>query len=95
MVHVTTTYAVRALKNGVKTYTIALGDEEDEHTSWFEVKVKGESKALTVDHRHSLPNQSVAFLDRVPFSHFRQTLSPSRRNLAQGIVGQQHPQPCL
>ena len=86
LVHVTTTYAVRALKNGVKTYTIALGEEEDQHTSWFEVKVKGENKALVAEHRHTPPTQSVTFLERVAYPHYIQTLPPYRRDLAQGIV---------
>ncbi|KAH6914915.1 oligosaccharyltransferase alpha subunit [Coprinopsis sp. MPI-PUGE-AT-0042] len=46
VVHVTTTYAVRALENNVKTYTIAVGANDWAKTSWSEVKIKGQDKAL-------------------------------------------------
>ena len=51
VVHVTTTYAVRSLEGNVKTYTIALGTSEREKTSWIEVKVKGQDKALPYTER--------------------------------------------
>lgn len=47
VVHVTTTYAVRALENNVKTYTIAVGANDWSKTSWSEVKIKGQDKPLT------------------------------------------------
>ncbi|KAF8076378.1 oligosaccharyl transferase alpha subunit [Lyophyllum atratum] len=51
VVHVTTTYAIRATEAGATVYTIALGLEEKRKTSWFEVKVKGQQTALAVsDH---------------------------------------------
>jgi hypothetical protein len=48
VVHVTTTYAIKALEDGLKTYTVALGKEEKAKTSWLEVTVKGERKALAI-----------------------------------------------
>ncbi|KAJ3515344.1 hypothetical protein NLJ89_g1815 [Agrocybe chaxingu] len=48
LVHVTTTYAIRALEDGLKTYTIAFGREEKEKTSWLEAKVKGQQERLEV-----------------------------------------------
>jgi len=51
IVHVTTTYAVRALENNQKTYTIALGQAEREKSSWLEAKVKGQEGALQYTER--------------------------------------------
>ena len=48
VVHVTTGYSITPLQNGLKSYTIALGHEEREKTSWLEVRLKGEKAALTV-----------------------------------------------
>lgn len=48
LVHVTTTFAVKALEAGTKVYTVALGDAEKQKTSWLEAKVKGQAKPLTV-----------------------------------------------
>jgi hypothetical protein len=51
VVHVTTTYAIKAIEAGSKVYTIALGLEEKRKTSWLEAKVKGQQSALTItDH---------------------------------------------
>ncbi|KAG5646561.1 hypothetical protein DXG03_002864 [Asterophora parasitica] len=50
VVHVTTTYAIKATKPGAKVYTIALGLEEKEKTSWLEVKVKGQQEPLELEH---------------------------------------------
>lgn len=49
LVHVTTTYAVRALEPGSSAYTVALGQEQRQKTSWLEVKIKGQPKALVLD----------------------------------------------
>lgn len=46
LVHVTTTYAVKALEAGSSVYTIALEPEQKERTSWAEAKIKGQPKAL-------------------------------------------------
>ncbi|KAF6762619.1 oligosaccharyltransferase alpha subunit [Ephemerocybe angulata] len=51
VVHVTTTYAIRALENNLKTYTIALGKEDRAKTSWVEVKVKGQDNTLPFTER--------------------------------------------
>ncbi|KIK68178.1 hypothetical protein GYMLUDRAFT_37017 [Collybiopsis luxurians FD-317 M1] len=48
LVHVTTTFAVKALEKDVKEYTITLPEDEIFNTSWLEVKVKGKQQPLTV-----------------------------------------------
>jgi oligosaccharyltransferase complex subunit alpha (ribophorin I) len=48
LVHVTTTYAIRALDNNVKQYIVSLGDKEAQSTSWFEAKLKGENEPLSL-----------------------------------------------
>lgn len=50
LVHVTTTYAVRALEDGSSIYTIALGEDEYKKTSWIQAKLKGESVPLHLEH---------------------------------------------
>ncbi|TFK87076.1 oligosaccharyl transferase alpha subunit [Polyporus arcularius HHB13444] len=49
LVHVTTTYAVKALEDGSSVYTIALAEREQAHTSWLEAKLKGESERLPLE----------------------------------------------
>ena len=51
VVHVTTTYAIRALENNQKTYTVALGKADREKTSLVEAKVKGQDKFLSYTER--------------------------------------------
>ncbi|EIW76106.1 oligosaccharyltransferase alpha subunit [Coniophora puteana RWD-64-598 SS2] len=46
LVHVTTTYAVRALEAGQTAYQFALANDEWKKTSWTEVKVKGQQNTL-------------------------------------------------
>lgn len=48
VVHVTTTYAIKAIDAGSKVYTIALGSEERQKTTWLEAKIKGQQSALSV-----------------------------------------------
>ncbi|KAJ3986884.1 Ribophorin I [Lentinula detonsa] len=48
LVHVTTTFAVKALKEAVNVYTITLPEDEIFNTSWLEVKVKGNQHPLTI-----------------------------------------------
>ncbi|KAJ3898489.1 Ribophorin I [Lentinula edodes] len=48
LVHVTTTFAVKALKEAAGVYTITLPEDEIFNTSWLEVKVKGKQQPLTV-----------------------------------------------
>ncbi|KAF9259510.1 Ribophorin I [Marasmius fiardii PR-910] len=50
LVHVTTTYAAKALEAKADTYTIILANEDLLRTSWLEVKVKGQPKPLTVSY---------------------------------------------
>ncbi|OCH92878.1 oligosaccharyl transferase alpha subunit [Obba rivulosa] len=49
LVHVTTTYAVKALEDGSRLYTLALADSEHEKTSWLEAKIKGEAAVLSLE----------------------------------------------
>ncbi|KAH9938268.1 oligosaccharyl transferase alpha subunit [Fomitopsis serialis] len=49
LVHVTTTYAVRALEDGAAVYTLALAGREHERTSWLEAKIKGEQSILPME----------------------------------------------
>ncbi|KAG1754033.1 Ribophorin I [Suillus paluster] len=48
LVHVSTTYAVKALEPGQTTYQIALSKAERAKTSWLEAKVKGRTVPLDV-----------------------------------------------
>ncbi|KAF8845769.1 Ribophorin I [Paxillus ammoniavirescens] len=48
LVHVTTTFAIKALEPGQTVYHIALGKDEREKTSWIEAKVKGQMKPLAI-----------------------------------------------
>jgi oligosaccharyltransferase complex subunit alpha (ribophorin I) len=48
LVHVSTTYAVKALQPGQTTYQIVLSNSERAATSWFDVKVKGQTVPLEV-----------------------------------------------
>lgn len=48
LVHVSTTYAVKALEPGQTVYHIALGKDEREKTSWIEAKVKGQVRPLDI-----------------------------------------------
>jgi oligosaccharyltransferase complex subunit alpha (ribophorin I) len=49
LVHVTTTYAIRALDNSAKQYIVTLGEKEAQSTSWFEAKLKGENEPLSLN----------------------------------------------
>ena len=49
LVHVTTTYAIKALEDGSSIYTLAVPHGEHEKTSWLEVKIKGQSAVLPFD----------------------------------------------
>lgn len=48
LVHVSTTYAVKALEPGQNVYHIALGKNDREKTSWIEAKVKGQALPLDI-----------------------------------------------
>lgn len=48
LVHVSTTYAVKALEADQTVYHIALGKDEKEKTSWIEAKVKGQMRPLEI-----------------------------------------------
>lgn len=48
LVHVSTTFAVKALQPGQSTYQILLGKAERAKTSWLDVKVKGQTVPLKV-----------------------------------------------
>lgn len=47
--HLTTTYAIKALEDGSNVYTIALGEQEHGHTSWLEAKLKGQTERLPLE----------------------------------------------
>ncbi|KAI0053636.1 oligosaccharyl transferase alpha subunit [Auriscalpium vulgare] len=49
LVHVTTTYAIRALESGSQKYTVTLGEKEGQLTSFLEAKLKGKSDPLNVE----------------------------------------------
>lgn len=62
VVHVTTTYAIKATQGNSAVYTIVLGSAEKEKTSWLEVKVKGQQEALPI-HEHPVdPSRCVQLL---------------------------------
>ena len=48
LVHVSTTYAVKAVQPGQTTYQIVLSKAERAKTSWLDVKVKGQTVPLEV-----------------------------------------------
>ena len=47
--HVTTTYAVKALENGATVFTLALAEREHERASWLEAKIKGAQNILPME----------------------------------------------
>lgn len=49
LVHLTTTYAIKALEDGSNVYTIALGEREHGHTSWLEARLKGQTERLPLE----------------------------------------------
>lgn len=49
LVHVTTTYAIKALEDGSSIYTLAIPQNDHQKTSWLEVKIKGQSAILPLD----------------------------------------------
>ncbi|TFY61598.1 hypothetical protein EVJ58_g4415 [Rhodofomes roseus] len=49
LVHVTTTYAVKALEDGAGVYTLALAERELKRTSWLEAKIKGQQNILAME----------------------------------------------
>jgi oligosaccharyltransferase complex subunit alpha (ribophorin I) len=61
VVHVTTTYAIKALEDGLKTYTVTLGREEKAKTSWLQATVKGQKTILPVKERPFDSNMCVLF----------------------------------
>lgn len=59
LVHVTTTFAVKALQADASVYTISLSEDEIFSTSWLEVKVKGQQQPLTVTYSGALDGRCV------------------------------------
>ncbi|PPR06967.1 hypothetical protein CVT26_004287 [Gymnopilus dilepis] len=51
VVHVTTTYAIKSLEDGLKSYTIALGHGDKVKTSWVEATIKGQKTPLPIAER--------------------------------------------
>ncbi|KAK0190947.1 Ribophorin I [Armillaria mellea] len=64
LVYVTTTFAARALEQDASIYTIALGNEEEEKTSWLDIKVKGQQESLTASTSYD-PQSQMHLLDVV------------------------------
>jgi oligosaccharyltransferase complex subunit alpha (ribophorin I) len=64
VVHVTTTFALKSLEDGLKTYTVALGRHDKARTSWLEAKVKGQKATLQVEEKPFDADRCV-----VPTSH--------------------------
>ncbi|KAL0949980.1 hypothetical protein HGRIS_009994 [Hohenbuehelia grisea] len=64
LVQATTTYAVKALRDGADVYTVALSTQDKERTSWMEARLKGQQKAL-VWHARPLdtPKTDYHFVD--------------------------------
>ena len=60
LVHVTTTYAIKALENGSQKYTITLGEDEWDKSSWLEAKIKGQNTPLNVEALQLGPTECVA-----------------------------------
>lgn len=50
LVHVTTTFAAKALEGGANIYTIALEDSQVDKTSYLDVRVKGAPSTLDISH---------------------------------------------
>ncbi|KDQ64495.1 hypothetical protein JAAARDRAFT_166801 [Jaapia argillacea MUCL 33604] len=61
LVHVTTTYAIKSLEAGSSRYTIALGRDEHQKTSWLEVRLKGQQAALPFE-RHGTHLDNEVYL---------------------------------
>jgi oligosaccharyltransferase complex subunit alpha (ribophorin I) len=59
IVHVTTTYAIKALEDSLKTYTVTLGRDEKEKTSWLQATIKGQKTILTLKERPFHSNKFV------------------------------------
>ena len=59
LVHVTTTYAIKALENGSQKYTITLGEDEWDKSSWLEAKIKGQNTPLNVEALQLGPTECV------------------------------------
>jgi oligosaccharyltransferase complex subunit alpha (ribophorin I) len=68
MVHVTSTYAVKALKNDQTTYRVALGAEEKAKTSWIEAKVKGQRGALNLKEHAFDSDKYESFVTLHPYA---------------------------
>ncbi|KAI0701804.1 oligosaccharyl transferase alpha subunit [Cytidiella melzeri] len=66
LVHVTTTYTVRALEDDSSIYTIALGEDEAKKTSWIQAKMKGKAVSLQLE-KFGLNPTTGAFLYAVEF----------------------------
>ncbi|KAK0206551.1 oligosaccharyl transferase alpha subunit [Desarmillaria ectypa] len=62
LVHVTTTFAARSLEPDASIYTIALGEQEEEKTSWLDIKVKGQQDSLEASVNYD-PQSQMYLLD--------------------------------
>jgi oligosaccharyltransferase complex subunit alpha (ribophorin I) len=60
LVHVSTTYAIKALEQDAKIYTIALSEDEVKRSSWLEIKLKSTGAVLPVTNHGLDPDQYVS-----------------------------------
>lgn len=68
VVHVTTSYTIRALEDEQKVFTVVLGRDEKAKTSWVEAKVKGQKEPLELkehlpEAEKSVPTFTITQLD--------------------------------
>ncbi|EPQ59907.1 hypothetical protein GLOTRDRAFT_33600 [Gloeophyllum trabeum ATCC 11539] len=64
LVHVTTTYAIKALEPKASIYTVVLSPDEQEKTSWLEIRQKGRQAPLQVE-AHELDAVNNVYLYNV------------------------------
>lgn len=74
LVHVTTTYAVRALVNDASTYTFTLSEEDSKRSSFIEARVKGQKTALELEKYGFNPRRCVCSLSNIPIPQHVLTL---------------------
>lgn len=89
LVQATTTYAIKALEPGAKTYTISLSAEDRQKTSWLEVKIKGRNDKLPIEESkldHSLCVANDIYIPRsscnLPLGHTISLMSSFPRRLS-------------
>lgn len=74
VVHVTTTYAIKALGDNVDTYTIAFDADEADKSSWVEVRLKGEKDLLEIQPDEKSGQEYVSPPLSAPYETYSQYL---------------------